>query len=448
MIDFIAEQYFECAASTAISRKAAGNAPHFSLRDIVELDGILQSCFDGLRLAGKTASQLVAAGLEQPEWTDVFVAGVLALYAGDKEQILQVSSAVRASSELRGGAISALGWVPWDTARQYVRRCVVLNDAFWQQAGLIAHEMTGYDPGECLAEWCTSGPPQIRARALQTVGVLARSSLYDAVLQQLHASSVSARACACWTAALRLQDDVAIRYLVELARNDSERAADTAPLLISLLSVKESVTLTRTVAQGTNQQVRQALILTGLLGIPDGIPWLIEMMAQPQYARVAGEAFYRITGLRLDQRPYEGDWPNGFEAGPNDDPDDDNVEMDEDENLPWPIQHEVAAWWEQNRTRFKANTRYLLGFELDNEAWLKKVLVLGRQRERATAALELAIRNPTEPLFNVEEHGRRQMKKLGVKRLPSEEYRCNHIEAGPDDTTWMKYLRDSSPFKT
>ena len=74
--------------------------------------------------------------------------------------------------------------------------------------------------------------------------------------------------------------------------------------------------------------------------------------------------------------------------------------------------------------------------------------MLGRQRERATAALELAIRNPTEPLFNVEEHGRRQMKKLGIKRLPSEEYRCNHIEAGPDDTTWMKYLRDSSPFKT
>ena len=89
--------------------------------------------------AGAVDDEVVAAGLEQPEWTDVVVAGVLALYAGDKEQILQVSSAVRASSELRGGAISALGWVPWDTARQYVRRCVVLNDAFWQQAGLMRH---------------------------------------------------------------------------------------------------------------------------------------------------------------------------------------------------------------------------------------------------------------------------------------------------------------------
>ena len=212
-------------------------------------------------------------------------------------------------------------------------------------------------------------------------------------------------------------------------------------MLMSVMEVGAARELLLQLGGEDEASARLAVQCAGWLGIPDSIPWLIQMMSQPQFARVAGESFYRITAFRLDQRPYEGDWPDGFEAGPNDDPEDENVEMDEDENLPWPEPGPIAEWWEQNRTRFRSNVRYLLGFELDNETWLRKVLLLGRQRDRATAALELAIRNPTEPLFNVEEHGRRQLKKLGIKRLPTEEYRCNHIEAGPDDHSWKKYLR-------
>jgi len=182
-------------------------------------------------------------------------------------------------------------------------------------------------------------------------------------------------------------------------------------------------------------------VLSGLLGIPDSVPWLIEMMRQPEYARVAGESFARMTGLRLDQRPLEGEWPDGFEAGPNEDPDDENVEMDADENLPWPDAAVVANWWNTHGDHFQTNVRYLLGWEIANESWLRKILVLGRQRERVTAALELALAHPAEGLFEVRANGNRQKQQLDAARLPSEEYRCNHLEAGPEgDATWLQSL--------
>jgi hypothetical protein len=59
--------------------------------------------------------------------------------------------------------------------------------------------------------------------------------------------------------------------------------------------------------------------------------------------------------------------------------------------------------------------RYLLGRPIDDEAWLEHVLREGFQRQRAAAALELAIRRPTEPLFNVAAPAWRQKKLLGLK---------------------------------
>jgi hypothetical protein len=40
--------------------------------------------------------------------------------------------------------------------------------------------------------------------------------------------------------------------------------------------------------------------------------------------------------------------------------------------------------------------------------WLRQVLREGKQRQRAAAALELAIREPNKPLFNVAAPGFRQ----------------------------------------
>ena len=137
-------------------------------------------------------------------------------------------------------------------------------------------------------------------------------------------------------------------------------------------------------------------------------------MSQPPLARLAGESFATITGLDLSYRDLDVDGPNpgNHEAGPTEDPADANVEMDPDENLPWPDPALVWSWWEMNAGRFKSGTPYLLGNPLTAD-WLQVVLRDGRQRQRAAAALEIALRQPGQALFNVKSPAFRQQKLLG-----------------------------------
>ena len=41
-----------------------------------------------------------------------------------------------------------------------------------------------------------------------------------------------------------------------------------------------------------------------------------------------------ITGVDIAYEDLEGAWPEGFVAGPTEDPEDENVAMDPDEDLP------------------------------------------------------------------------------------------------------------------
>ena len=81
--------------------------------------------------------------------------------------------------------------------------------------------------------------------------------------------------------------------------------------------------------------------------------------------------------------------------------------MDPDEGFDWPDPAKCAKWWSVNKGRFNAGTRYLCGKPMTPES-LRDVLKNGYQRQRAAAALELAIREPGKPLFEVRAPGFRQ----------------------------------------
>ena len=68
-----------------------------------------------------------------------------------------------------------------------------------------------------------------------------------------------------------------------------------------------------------------------------------------------------ITGLDLAYRDLDLRPPADFQSGPTDDPADENVNLDEDEHLPWPDAERIARWWAANRARFTVGTAYFLG---------------------------------------------------------------------------------------
>ena len=82
--------------------------------------------------------------------------------------------------------------------------------------------------------------------------------------------------------------------------------------------------------------MRIAVVAAGAFADPEIIPFLIEQMKVPKLARAAGESFSLITGANIAYEDLDGEKPKGFETGPTENPDDENVAMDSDLNLPWP----------------------------------------------------------------------------------------------------------------
>ena len=138
------------------------------------------------------------------------------------------------------------------------------------------------------------------------------------------------------------------------------------------------------------------------LGDPQGIPWLIRLMAEAPYARVAGEAFSRITGIELNEKDLTMSAPpEGVAVGPNDDPADSNVDMDRDERLPWPDVARIQALWQQRGQQYPSGQRLFRGEPITVEH-LYRQLSEGDQRTRYAAASELALQEPQRILLNID----------------------------------------------
>jgi uncharacterized protein (TIGR02270 family) len=157
--------------------------------------------------------------------------------------------------------------------------------------------------------------------------------------------------------------------------------------------------------------LRLATIGIGVLGDPELVGVLVELMTVKEVARVAGESFSMITGVDLAYDDLEQDMPEDFESGPTENPEDENVAMDEDENLPWPNPELVARWWSANAGRFEPGKRYLRGREITAES-AKKTLIDGKQRQRVAAAVELALLERNAPMFEVRARGSLQQERL------------------------------------
>jgi uncharacterized protein (TIGR02270 family) len=141
------------------------------------------------------------------------------------------------------------------------------------------------------------------------------------------------------------------------------------------------------------------------------VPWLIKQMEDPKLARLAGESFSFITALDLAYGDFEAPAPEGFEAGPTDNPEDENVEIDPDDGLPWPDPAKIQKWWDANKHRFQPGVRYFMGEPVNIEN-CKRVLRDGYQRQRRAAALYLSLLQPGTPLFNTSAPAWRQKRLL------------------------------------
>jgi len=118
-----------------------------------------------------------------------------------------------------------------------------------------------------------------------------------------------------------------------------------------------------------------------------------------------------ITGADFVEENLEDEWPEGFEAGPTDNPEDKDVETDPKEDMPWPETHLILDWWEKNKSKYQSGSRYLCGKPITVKQ-CQQVLRTGFQPQRRAAALELALLQPEVSVFNMSMPGFRQQQLL------------------------------------
>ncbi len=415
----VSSQQAEGASFLWELRNGAVVAPHYSLADLAKLDNRVEANLDGLRIAGDAGWEICKESLDSGQSGEVFAAAVLALESGDKDRLETVFKAGTASPELSRGLISAQGWLTFQQAAPHIQQLLASSSTAFRRVGIAASAIHRRNPGAPLLDATRSADLPLKTRALRAMGELGMRDYLSELEPHLADPDAFTQFSAAWSLSLlscdsRSANSKALAILQSVAESSLPYREKALQAAIRRMDVYSASAWQNKLAQDPNL-IRLAVIAAGALGDPANIPWLIEQMKLPEIARVAGEAFTMITGVDIAFQDLDVEKPEGFEAGPNGNPQDGSVEMDLDENLPWPSQRLIAKWWTDHRAEFQNGARYLAGKPISLDSCVQ-ALRGGRQRQRAAAALELAMGQPGQPLFNVAVPGFRQQKLLGPQR--------------------------------
>jgi len=411
----VIEQHAEEVASLWLIRSRNVSAPHFNLDRLTRLDYRIEAHLEGLLLAGDAAWRICEEALEIAGAGEVFAASILALECALEDRQRRVFDAATASFDLSRGAISAIGWLPFDQVGYQIDRLAVANEPAVRRLGIGGGAVHRRDPGQPLIDALGADYPALRARALRSAGELGRVDLAPALREHMADEDENCRFYAAWSAALLAKDADAIVALKTITESGSPYREQALRMALRRMDLPAAHAWRGELARRSDG-IRSAVIGAGEIGDPESLPWLLEQMSVPTLSRAAGEAFTMITGVDLAASRLDGETPAGFESGPNDDAEDEDVEMDPDEFLPWPKVGAVAEWLNRKLSSFQAGSRYLAGQQI-NRPWLQEVLRKGNQRQRAAAALELSAIQPGQPLFETRAPGFRQIQLLGERGL-------------------------------
>ena len=407
--DEVVMQHRDECSTVCLARQVAVGAPNYSPTQFADLDERLEAHLDGLRVAGVDGWVVADAALVNESPEDFFPATVLAIESDD-DRLDGVLNRARELPPVVPGIISAFGWVDPKQLAGRVKALLDSREPFRQMLGIAACAVHRRDPGLALTRAVESPSPGVRARALRTAGELGRVDLLPAVLAALADGKKEARYFAVRSGLLLGDRAATLDAMLAEAMKPGPRQLDALALSLRAMEPERAHEWLQQLPSSPDA-TRLRIIGAGIAGLVRDVPWLIDQMKTPLYARVAGEAFVFITGADVNLDQLEAMPPDGFEDGPTDDPADENVEVPEDIALPWLDVARVTGWWDKHRNQFEESMRHLLGQPVGREACLT-VLRTGFQRQRRAAALQRSLFEPGTPLFNTSAPAWRQQRWL------------------------------------
>ncbi|MDP9994087.1 uncharacterized protein (TIGR02270 family) [Variovorax boronicumulans] len=396
-VPLVVQQHVDEAVQLRRVRSVLVRAAHVRLPRLARLDERIAAHLDGIGVAGVLGAALCLQVLERPGVAEFFAVTVRAIEDRDTERLSRLLAAAAALPDGRAGLLSAFGWVEAAALRGLVQPLLDAHDPWWREVGLVACDQHGVDPGDTLADALTDDDAGLRQRALRMVGRRGRMDLRSACIAAMRDANASCAFEAARAALLTGDRGASMAVLEAMAAGGGLRAQEALSIVLKVAPLERGLAMLAGFAKD-RAHARTLVRGAGELGDPHGIAWLIEQMRDPKLARLAGESFSLVTGLDLAFLDLECDGPDGLVTGPDDDPDNPDVAMDEDDSLPWPDPGKIGAWWQVNGHRFPAGQRFFMG-EPPGEGHCLRVLREGSQRQRAAASLHLSLMKPGTPLF-------------------------------------------------
>jgi uncharacterized protein (TIGR02270 family) len=402
----VVQQHLDDAITQRMTRAVLVRAPHVRLHLLQRLDERLAASLDGLAVAGDAGRELCAAALANPDRGALFAATVAAIETRDLERLGALLSVAEAVPEARPGLVSAFGWVPAPSLRGLTKPLLDAAHPFHRDVGIAACALHHVDPGAVLDTAIAAGS----AEAVAAAGKLGRSSSLQAILAGLAQDDPALRFASARSAWLLGEREASLPALLGLATKPGPFRLPALLCALKVLPPEQVHAVLKPLAQDP-AALRVLIRGIGAAGDAHYVPWLIKQMADPKLTRLAGESFSLITGLDLAAIDFELKPPSGAVFGPNDDPADADVAMDEDDSLPWPDAEKIGAWWQAHGARFTPGVRHFIG-ATPSVGHCASVLQGGFQRHRAAAADYLCLLRPGTPLFNIAAPAWRQKRQL------------------------------------
>ena len=389
----------ENAGFVASQLRLGRDGPNFRLVEIFDLESRLAGHLDALVMGREAGVELALENLAiAAEYGEVFTAFHLALHARPDLAL----TAIAPPEVLLWDQVTALGAAAaWCAPELMAPRMRDWIGGLDPMAAWIALEVCGsrrVDPKGHLKPLLSHRDPRIAARAMQLAAELGRADLAPDLARLADGGDPALRFRAAWAAALlgdrRSAPTILSAHITPMTPAPEARmAAELLPLVLDDRAAR--ATIARLMSDRLTE--RWGIVATGALGAADTLDWLLRQMSEPVLSRIAGAAFCRITGARLSAESLElAEFP--------DDPDDPVVAACPQESfieakLYWPDPEKLAHWLAPNRSRFVAQTRYLLGVA----AWTIQPpieAVATYQLDQRAVALDLATRAPDTPLPN------------------------------------------------
>jgi uncharacterized protein (TIGR02270 family) len=406
----IVEQHVEGLALLWSTRRTLATSGQLSLTQLARFDRRIAAHEDGCVVAGDAGIAKLVEELQDANAARLFAVGVVALQSKRRETIDRCVRIAEALPDQVAGLTSALGWVERPQLAGVGSDLLNAAQAFRRSIGLAACRVHGVDPGAVLFANLTDPDSRAQSEALRTAGVLGNPERASSCLDALASEDSLVRYWAAWASVLLGDRKRGLNALTRFAENPSFDRAKGFRLALQAMSTSVAHEILTNLA-GAPERLLWLIRGIGIVGEPSYVPWLIGHMSDEKTARLSGEAFSLVTGADLALLDLERKPPANFESGPNDDPNDANVAMDDDDGLPWPDPEKIEAWWAANGSRFQKGTRYFIGAPV-TRAHCIDVLKTGYQRQRILAAHYLCLLEPDTPLFNTSAPAWRQERLL------------------------------------